>query len=67
MRRFILILLASCASSSSSIPDTRFVNAPAVEAVNDRKDVPKRPQERMLIRELYQFDGSFFRRMTRGM
>ena len=67
MRRFMLVLLAGCASRPSAIPDTRFVNAPVVEAVNDRKDVPKLPEERVLVRELYQFDGSFFRRLTRGM
>src|SRR6188508_3094272 len=67
MRAFTCVLLAGCAASSSSVPATRFVNAPVVEAVNDRSDVPKKPQSRILVAQINQFDGSFFRRVTRGL
>jgi len=45
----------------------RFVNAPAVAAVDDRRDVPKRPRTRAFSRHLYHFDGSFYRLITRGL
>ena len=51
-RSLVLLAVVGCASSPP-IPDVRFENAPAVEVVNDRRDVPKTPQEaREQVRQL---------------
>lgn len=66
MRPLLLLVIASCAGSSA-IPDVRFANAPPAQAVNDRRDVPKKPAERELVRWLYHFDYQFHRRLTRAL
>jgi hypothetical protein len=66
MKRIALLLLAACASSSR-VPLARFVNAPVVEVVNDRGDVPKPPEERIFLESVYHYDGLVQRRMTRAM
>jgi len=57
--------LVSCARSS--VPEVRYSNAPPVEVVDDRRDVPNPPAERELVRALYFFDGTFHRRITRAL
>lgn len=57
---------AGCAGSRAAVPDVRFVNAPAVTAVDDRRDIP-RPKPREFARILYHFDGSFYRLLTREL
>ena len=59
-------LAAGCAHRAA-VPGVRFANAPAVTAVNDRRDVPRRPATREFSRDLYHFDGSFYRLITRGL
>jgi hypothetical protein len=64
MRAAILAVLAiGCARSP--VPGVRFANAPAVRAVDDRRDVPVTPATREFSRFLYFFDGSFYRRLIR--
>src|SRR5262249_41040113 len=47
---------AACAGSPT-VPGGRFVNAPPVAAVNDRRDVPHKPEERVFLADVYHFDG----------
>ena len=63
-RSILLIALAACASSSAGIPGAKFVNAPPVTAVNDRKHVAKPPKEREFVRWLHNYDALFQRRVT---
>jgi hypothetical protein len=60
------LALAACARGSE-VPSVRFANAPPVEVVNDRRDVPRPPASRPYAKELYHFDGSFFRLVTRAL
>lgn len=59
-------IVAAC-STSSRVPRARFVNAPAVEVVDDRRDVPRPPRSISPTMWLYHFDGSFFRILTRAL
>jgi hypothetical protein len=76
MRATLFLVLASCAASkpvepnirlTNAVPNARFTNAPAVTAVNDRRNVPKPPEEIEFPRYLFNFDGQFHRRITRSM
>ncbi len=67
MRRSLLLLTAVGCASSPPVPDVRFENAPAVTVVNDRRDVPKTPEELIYERYLQAFDGSFHRLVTRKL
>ncbi|MBV8757089.1 MAG: hypothetical protein JO257_07440 [Deltaproteobacteria bacterium] len=66
MRYGILLLLAAC-SAAARVPPARFANAPAVDAVNDRLDVPDPPSKRVFFEHLYHYDGLVQRRMTRAL
>ena len=59
-------LLASCASSSI-VPEVRFANAPIARVVNDRLDVSKPPEKRLFLPDLYVYDGTIGRRITRAL
>jgi hypothetical protein len=61
-----LIAAAGC-TGSSGIPGVRYANQRPIMRVNDRIDVPVRPEIRELSIDLYHFDGSFFRLITRAM
>jgi hypothetical protein len=52
---FVATVLAGC--SSSPVPAVRFANAPAVDIVDDRRDVPHRPKPRAFIRALRRTDS----------
>ena len=66
MKRSIMLLIAAC-STAPRVPPARFANAPAVAAVNDRRDVPHKPRERLFLDDLYHFDGVATHRWTRAM
>jgi len=66
MRALPLLLLAAC-TGAPRIPSPRFVNAPAVEVVNDRRDVTHRPKGRIFLEDVYQYDGLVQRRFTREL
>jgi hypothetical protein len=53
---WIIIAVAAC-GSSPRVPGGRFANRPAVATVNDRRDVPKTPDEREFIHGVYHYDG----------
>ena len=65
MKRFVIVLTAC--STAARVPAVRFANAPAVDTVNDRLDVPEQPSERLFLDNLYHYDGLIQRRMTRAM
>jgi hypothetical protein len=64
-----IAILAGCggASSSSSVGQLRFHNQAPIWVVNDRKDVPKPPEEPRFFLSLYHFDGVFHKRFDRWM
>lgn len=66
MRSALPLVLAAC-SASSTLPPARFANAPPVDAVNDRRDVPTKPEERAFARVLWNIDGQFLRLLTRAL
>ncbi len=66
MRALWALVLAGCAAKSS-LPDVRFHNAAPVAVVDDRRDVPLQPAERVYVRYLYNLDGQFTRRVTRAL
>ena len=51
---FSVFVLAGCATPS--VPSVRFVNAPIVWEVDDRRDVPVKPKERAYHNDAYDFD-----------
>jgi hypothetical protein len=51
------VAITACACASSPVPHSRFTNAPPVAAVNDRLDVPVRPEERPFFENLYHYNG----------
>lgn len=65
MRRLMLVALAAC--GASTIPDVRFANAPAVRAVDDRRDVAVPPSERPFYQHLYHYDGTIQRPLVRAL
>jgi len=64
LQMFVLALSVSCATAPAVL-DVRFANAPAVKAVDDRRDVPATPSEREFVHNLYHYDGVVQRRLTR--
>ena len=63
----VLGALAAGCAHRADVPGVRFANAPAVTAVNDRRDVPRRPATREFALDLYNFDGLFYGLITRGL
>jgi hypothetical protein len=61
-----LVLVAAC-GATRRVPSVRFANAPAVTAVDDRRDVPATPEKRAFYDHLYHYDGSIQRRLTRAL
>jgi hypothetical protein len=67
---FVLVSVPfwACAPSAPSLPEARFVNAPAVKIVDDRREVEKPPPRN---REPYMhvdiYDAAFGRRVTRAL
>jgi hypothetical protein len=61
------LALAMACATSSELPAPRFANAPAVIRVDDRRDVPTKPAEREFIHDLYHYDGTIQRRLTRAL
>ena len=59
-------MVAAC-GSASRLPPARFANAPAVEVVDDRLDVPNKPRERIFLEDVYHYDGLVQRRLTRAL
>ena len=68
MKRSLILCatLAGCAAGAS-LPAVRFANAPIAHAVDDRRDVPQVPTGRLFLPNLYLYDGSFERAITRAL
>ncbi len=66
MRIFLLGLVTVIACGGSGVGPVRFVNAPPVVRVDDRHDVPKKPEERIYLRTSYHF-GSYYIQAVRGL
>ena len=67
MKAFISFALVLAACASDHTAKVRFANAPAVTAVDDRRDVKKAPKARFYSRTLYHVRGNLTRRIERGM
>lgn len=65
MKTATFLVLASCASSA--VPAARFANAPPVQVVDDRRDVPVTPHERAFYQMLYHYDGTIQRPLVRAL
>jgi hypothetical protein len=61
---FALVLL-SC--DPPAVPPARFANAPPVQVVDDRKDVPVAPKPRIFLQDVAFFQGSISSFITRAM
>jgi len=61
-----LVLAAGCAASPAW-PPAQFANAPAVQRVDDRRNVPVPPAERPLYLSFYNYNGVVQRPLTRAM
>jgi hypothetical protein len=57
MRRALALAAAVAGCAQPAAPAVRFANAPAVDAVNDRRDVPRPPRSRTVLPELHYLDG----------
>ena len=69
-RRALLLsicLSAACGAAGSPAGEIRFHNRAPVWVVNDRRDVPVKPEEKKFYRALYHFDGFFHKRVDRWM
>jgi len=67
MRLFFGLLVLSAAASScggGAVGSLRFANQPATWRVNDRNDVPQKPEERSYPKSFYFADRGFFRLIT---
>jgi hypothetical protein len=67
MTRLVLVLACVSCANRTTVPAARFANAPIVQAVNDRRDVSEQPEAHSYSRYLWNFDGQFFRRITRAL
>jgi hypothetical protein len=63
----LVVATAAAVAGCAAAHAPRFANAPAVTVVDDRRDVPVRPRERMFYPDLYDFDATFHRRITRAL
>ncbi len=62
-----LVLAAVGACAAPQAGHVRFHNVPPVTEVNDRRDVPNKPDEVPMHRNLTRFDVNFHKRLTRWM
>ena len=69
MRRWgSAVVIAGCVGRTApGPPSARYADAPIVCAVNDREDVPRPPSHREFLPDLYFFDGTFRRPVTRAL
>lgn len=50
-------LAAGCGGHAGAVSSLRYHNQPAVWRVDDRRDVPQKPEERAFAKKLYYFDS----------
>lgn len=63
MRSSVLFVLAACATTP--VPAARFANAPPIERVYDRHDVPQKPEKQPYTQWLNFFEGNVYGPMRR--
>ena len=66
MKRAMFAVILGC-SSASDLPTVRFANAPPVLSVDDRLDVPRRPDVYVDLQALDGFEADIERPLTRGL
>src|SRR5512140_3673118 len=64
---FLLCAASAGCAAASSMPQARFANAPVAWVVDDRRDVGKPPKNREVLPDLYVYDGTFQRPITRAL
>jgi hypothetical protein len=57
MTRAVALAAALAGCAAPAVPQVRFANAPAALAVDDRRDVPRRPRSRTVFVNLHHLDG----------
>jgi hypothetical protein len=60
------LVLAGC-GASSAVGELRFHNQAPIRVINDRRDVPRAPEEPRYYLSLYHFDGVWHKRLDRWM
>jgi hypothetical protein len=65
--RLLPIALAFGCGSSDSFPKARFANAPPVEIVNDRRNVPVPPRRLPSLETSYSYHSLFERQISRAL
>jgi hypothetical protein len=63
----VLFQLLACGSHNNKATDVRFANQPIVTRVADREPVTPMPAIRRYMMVFYQFEGSFYQRVMRGL
>jgi hypothetical protein len=63
----LLLLALGCSAHEPAVPAARFTNAPPATIVDDRRDVPKPPHERVGLQDSYAFDVLVRRPIHRSM
>ncbi|HEU5057387.1 MAG TPA: hypothetical protein VFU21_12710 [Kofleriaceae bacterium] len=64
----LLLLAAACGGAQTSpVGAVRFHNREPVWVVNDRRDVPKKPEEGKFYKALYHLDGYYYKRIDRRL
>jgi hypothetical protein len=53
----VLVLIAACGTRANSVGSARFANRPIVWRVDDRADVPMKPESRPFAQKIYFFDA----------
>jgi len=66
-RLAVLLALACACAPPPKATGVRFANQPVVTRVADREDVPHVPAVRAFYAVFYQFEGSFYERVVRGL
>src|SRR5688500_14408804 len=60
-----VLTVAACANPS--VAPVRFANVPPVTIVDDRLDVPQKPERRAYLRLIHNFDAHFYDRIDRRL
>jgi hypothetical protein len=65
--RITILAISVAACATPAVPGVRFVNAPPVTAVNDRRDVPAKPEDREFLMSLYHYEAIVQRPLDRTL
>jgi hypothetical protein len=65
-----ILVAALCGCAGAAVPpagQVRFRNQPPVWVVNDRRDVPRKPDTRRFLLDFHHWDGRWYRRIDRWL